>query len=190
MPVVQDPAELEFAVLDRAIDPAPAILRQVRIHHEGLTVWFQVISASHVVRLEVAGRLWFCETLSCRAPSQNQYLHRHSFADLADHRVRIGGYHAEIMVGCDEPPARDDAQSCLEVTFPEVDGGTPLTRIQWSAQPGRLSWTTLHTYPNSDRASVVVSRSSIAISDLERSEMMLAPPVLDEPTLLPQALRG
>lgn len=164
-PVLQDPAELVLAVSVGAPHPAPAVLAEAEVRLPGALVRFQVIGASHLVRVEDGdGRPVLHETLACRPLDAPDRLHRHAFSDRRDHAATLDGY--RVAVRFDDPgplPPRDAAAS-LEVAFPQVPDGVPLTRVQWRHGPRGLVWTTVHTYPTPGRTQLVTSRSVLALA--------------------------
>lgn len=179
--VVQEPADLVLAVGSGTPRPMPTVLDEAVVTHAGIRARFQVISASHLVQLEVDGHPWFHETLSCQplptsAAGAPDVLHAHAFGDLRDHHAVVtpaagepGTYRVVVRVippssGQAEPEDPRVGPGRLEVAFPPVHGQVPITRIVWVPGMHQLTWTTLHTYPRVDGIWRVTSRSVLELT--------------------------
>jgi hypothetical protein len=164
--VHQHPADLVLALLDSR-PPVPMTVLAAR----SLTVGryrfaFHIIGESHWVQVEADQRPIWAEVLACVPISPSVCWVHHPFADLAPHRVGVGGYVAAIHFEIFSADARleDLAPPHLEVRFPAVHGHTPFTRLWWGQQGKTVWWRTLHLYPEAAQVTAVWSESAFRVS--------------------------
>jgi hypothetical protein len=160
MTIYQQPGDLILALFDTPLAMEPLVLEEAVCHAGPISAYLQIIGESHIVRIEREERPWFYETLSCLPLHAHECQHWHSFIDRREHQHAQGGYRVQVRFNDDElPPRRTAGRTSIQVYFPPVFGQVPLTRIEWQAEPDRLRWWTLHTYPEAMRTTYVESES-------------------------------
>lgn len=149
VPVHQDPADLVLTIVTGRIETPLTILKQDSMQVGAWLLKFHIIGESHLVTIEHDGRPVMCELLACVDSDAASCLHQHHFDDLAPHCFAQTGYSIDVDFDStfDAVPALS-TENALEMSFPEIDGCTPITRIVWNRiSETAVRWQTLHVYP-------------------------------------------
>jgi len=161
VPVHQDPADLVLTIVTGQIETPLTILKQDSIQVGAWLLKFHIIGESHIVTIECDGRPVMCELLACVDSDAASCLHQHHFDDLAPHCFAQTGYSIDVDFDStfDAAPAVS-VENTLEMSFPEIDGCTPITRIVWNRiSETAVRWQTLHIYPHDGKIIAVRSLS-------------------------------
>jgi len=157
LPIQQNPTDLVLTIVAGRLDTPLTVLKHDTLQLGVWTLTFHIIGESHLVTIEHDQTPVLCEVLACADLSSQTCAHRHRFDDLAVSGFRSGQAHCFATAGysvavdfddcLDHSPAAD-ADGTLEMSFPEIAGQTPVTRIEWT-QTGENTarWHTLHIYP-------------------------------------------
>jgi hypothetical protein len=160
-PIHQDPADLVLTILAGKLETPLTILEQAVLDMDDWKLTFHIIGESHLVTVAHKGVIVMCELLACVDASAASCVHRHTFGDLTEHCFAQSGY--SITVNFDEQeeaPTFGSSPAMLEVVFPDIDGQTPLTRIEWTRTgENAVRWQTLHLYPRGGKMTAVHSFS-------------------------------
>jgi hypothetical protein len=158
-PIHQDPADLVLTIVAGKLETPLTILKRAALDMNGWRLTFHIIGESHVVTVAHEGVTIMCELLAC-VDAAESCLHRHSFSDLALHCFEQSGYSIRVDFDQQEQSTVSDSHEVLEVIFPDIDGQTPLTRIEWTRVGENLvRWQTLHLYPRDGKMTSVRSFS-------------------------------
>ncbi len=163
-PIHQDPADLVLSIVAGKLEAPLTILKQSSLHVGAWTLTFHIIGESHLVTLEHDRAVVLCELLACADVDAASCVHHHPFNDSAAHCFVQSGYSIDVHFDDGEHPISEtDIDGTLEVTFPEVAGQTPLTRILWQrVGENAVRWHTLHLYPHQGK---IVSVHSLSYWD-------------------------
>jgi hypothetical protein len=160
-PIHQDPADLVLTILARNLETPLTILEQTTLDMDGWRLTFHIIGESHLVTIDHDGVTVLCELLACVDAAAASCLHRHSFGDLTEHCYFQSGYSIRVSFG-EQPDASilNEHHQTLELIFPDIDGQTPVTRIEWTrVGKNAVKWQTLHLYPRDGKMTSVHSFS-------------------------------
>ncbi len=160
-PIHQDPADLVLTILTGKLETPLTILKQATLEIEGWLLTFHIIGESHIVTVVHEGVTVLCELLACVDAAASSCVHCHTFGDLTKHCFAQPGYSIEVNFDDQtEATVFSDTHNILEMTFPEIDGQTPITRIAWSrVGENVVRWQTLHLYPRDGKVTSVRSFS-------------------------------
>jgi hypothetical protein len=160
-PIHQDPADLVLTILAGELETQLTILEKSALDMDDWRLTFHIIGESHLVTVEHEGVTVLCELLACVDATAESCVHRHSFGDLTEHCFAQSGYSIRVNFG-EQPEAltMNEDHEKLEVIFPDIDGQTPVTRIEWTrVGENAVSWRTLHLYPRDGKMTSVHSFS-------------------------------
>jgi hypothetical protein len=161
-PVFQQPEDLVLGVVATKLpDNLFTVIQKKTLQLGRWRIHFHIIGESHWIRIEHDDRLALQEVLACTTLNKAWCSHHHEFADLAGHQHMRDNYGVSIQFshrhGWIEPALSNDTQ--MEARFPEMFGWVPITRVRWRVVGQRVSWWTLHIYPEPNRVTYVKTQS-------------------------------
>ena len=163
-PIHQTPTDLTLAIMTNP--PPVRVLAHTTLRRDDWRVDLHIIGESHLISVYHAEALVLHELLACIPVSPVDCLHHHAMTSLTPHQYQRKGY--AIHIHTDECTTLPSAQTnnALNVTFPQVMGMTPVTRITWEIDAKKIIWRTLHVYPNTARRlTCVYSTTTLALQN-------------------------
>lgn len=161
--VPQNAEDLLLAVLEKDALPKLRVLRSERLLIGDWRFEFAIIGESHTVRIEHGGRLLMLEVLACIDVAQTACKVYQPFSAKQAFAYHESRY--QVAVNFSEAlPIWTQADNHLRYEFPLTHGQIPETRIQWQLGSGRVTWQTLHSYPDAGGMLVVLSESEFRLA--------------------------
>jgi hypothetical protein len=157
--IQQNAQDLLLALVQQEPLPEMRVLLSENWQHQDWHFAFAIIGESHYVRIEHQGQLVMLEVLACLALKAEQCKLYHPLQDMKPFTYQEPAYQVAIRYENHLPLWKQQTQH-LRYHFPITYGQTPETRIKWQFGAGRLSWQSLHSYPNESGMVVVLSESS------------------------------
>ena len=171
-PVIQEPSGLVLGVSNTTIQADLTNLREAIVSlSEKLEVHFVIIGESHSIRVLREGKVVLHEILACiELPAEGLQVFN-KFEGSPEFTFSREGYSVEVS----QVPELNrglllEVDESILVRFPPVHGQTPETLIGWKVEDDKLTWRTLHTYPNEHDIVSVLTVSDVHLQNLEKEE--------------------
>jgi hypothetical protein len=156
--IQQDAQDLLLAIVEREPLPAMRVLASETWQYAAWRFEFAIIGESHYVRVEHEGRLVMLEILACISLKAEQCKLYQPLLEMQPFAYQETAYRVAVRFD-NQLPNWSQQRHHLSYHFPITHGQIPQTRIQWQRNGGRLTWQSLHSYPEDSGLITVLTES-------------------------------
>ena len=155
--IEQDPINLSFGLVKANIHLELTVLQEHTVNINNWQFVFQIVGESHRVLVYYKGQLQQQEVLACIPLRADDCVHHATFDQLQNYQLDADSYQFDIRFSTEIVPLL--TQVDMEVGFPQVYGGYPVTQLCWEDNGHLMRWRTLHLYPRAHDTVTVLTYS-------------------------------